>query len=171
MSNITMTNIDPGEGAPLSSDNFLAVYGQTGLLDLFYPVGSYYKTTNTSFDPNVFWGGVWEEDTDYDLVAYAKIDGTTIRASKNIDNISRTNTGVIVVTLSKQMADTNGIIELSAETTGLASEIVGCYWNSKTKFTIDCGDYTGTAVNPANWFVLVYGKLEAPEFKKWKRTA
>lgn len=63
MSNITVTNIDPGEGSPLSSDNFIAVYGQNSLLDIFYPVGSYYETSNTSFDPNTAWGGVWVEDT------------------------------------------------------------------------------------------------------------
>ena len=27
---------------------------------LVYPVGSYYETSDSSFDPNVTWGGVWE---------------------------------------------------------------------------------------------------------------
>lgn len=63
MSTITMTDIDPGEGSPLQSDNFLAVYGGKSLLDVFYPVGTYYETSDTDFDPNVTWGGVWEEDT------------------------------------------------------------------------------------------------------------
>lgn len=31
------------------------------LLDVFYPVGSYYETTNNSFDPNVEWGGTWNK--------------------------------------------------------------------------------------------------------------
>ena len=35
----------------------------TKLLDLIYPVGSYYETSNGSFDPNNEWGGVWKEDT------------------------------------------------------------------------------------------------------------
>lgn len=33
------------------------------ILDLFYPVGSYYETSNTTFDPNTSWGGTWVEDT------------------------------------------------------------------------------------------------------------
>ena len=33
------------------------------LLDVFYPVGSYYETSNTSFNPNTSWGGTWVEDT------------------------------------------------------------------------------------------------------------
>lgn len=34
------------------------------MLDLFYPVGSYYETSDTSFDPNTAWGGTWVEDSD-----------------------------------------------------------------------------------------------------------
>ena len=30
------------------------------LIDYIYPVGSYYETTNTNFDPNVQFGGTWE---------------------------------------------------------------------------------------------------------------
>ena len=53
MSTITMTNTDPGEGASLQSDNYVAVYGQKSLLDMFYPIGTYYETSDISFDPNV----------------------------------------------------------------------------------------------------------------------
>jgi ribosome modulation factor len=31
-----------------------------GLLDFFYPVGCYFETSDTSFDPNKSWGGEWE---------------------------------------------------------------------------------------------------------------
>lgn len=33
------------------------------LLDVMYPVGSYYETSNASFNPNTEWGGTWVEDT------------------------------------------------------------------------------------------------------------
>lgn len=33
---------------------------EQGLLDLFYPVGSYYETSDTDFRPNKTWGGTWE---------------------------------------------------------------------------------------------------------------
>lgn len=32
-------------------------------LNVFYPVGSYYETSDTSFNPNTTWGGTWVEDT------------------------------------------------------------------------------------------------------------
>ena len=30
----------------------------SGLLDLFYPIGSYYETSDPDFDPNVEWGEI-----------------------------------------------------------------------------------------------------------------
>lgn len=33
------------------------------LLDVFYPKGSFYETTNSNFDPNTEWGGTWKQDT------------------------------------------------------------------------------------------------------------
>ena len=32
----------------------------SGLIDMFYPVGSYYETSDADFDPNEAWGGTWE---------------------------------------------------------------------------------------------------------------
>ena len=34
------------------------------LFDFVYPVGSYYETSDTSFDPNVTWGGTWSLETE-----------------------------------------------------------------------------------------------------------
>ena len=31
-------------------------------LDHFYPVGSYYETSDTSFNPNTAWGGTWVKE-------------------------------------------------------------------------------------------------------------
>lgn len=33
------------------------------VIDLFYPVGSYYETSDVNFNPNTAWGGTWVEDT------------------------------------------------------------------------------------------------------------
>lgn len=41
------------------------------LIDFFYPVGSYYETSDISFNPNITWGGTWKEDSaGMVLVAY-----------------------------------------------------------------------------------------------------
>lgn len=33
------------------------------IVDVFYPVGSYYETSDTTFDPNNSWGGTWVLET------------------------------------------------------------------------------------------------------------
>jgi len=33
-------------------------------VDIFYPVGTYYETSDSNFNPNIMWGGTWVEDTD-----------------------------------------------------------------------------------------------------------
>lgn len=38
------------------------------LLNMFYPIGAVYKTTDASFDPATEWGGTWEKVTDRVLV-------------------------------------------------------------------------------------------------------
>lgn len=37
--------------------NLKTIYNDSGinLLDLFYPVGSYYETSNSDFNPNINW--------------------------------------------------------------------------------------------------------------------
>ena len=34
------------------------------ILDMFYPVGSYYETSDKDFNPNKVWGGTWVKMTD-----------------------------------------------------------------------------------------------------------
>ena len=34
--------------------------------DFFYPVGSYYETSDSSFDPEEVWGGTWSSETVFD---------------------------------------------------------------------------------------------------------
>lgn len=46
-----------------ATDAYSCNYVNSLLLDMFYPVGSYYETSDTSFDPNVTWGGTWVEDS------------------------------------------------------------------------------------------------------------
>ena len=36
---------------------------RASVIDLFYPVGTYYETSDVNFNPNTAWGGTWVEDT------------------------------------------------------------------------------------------------------------
>ena len=46
------------------SGDVFATISYTDVLNKFYPVGTYYTTTDTSFDPNVSFTGTWVRDTD-----------------------------------------------------------------------------------------------------------
>lgn len=52
------------------------------MLDMFYPVGSYYETSDTSFNPNSAWGGTWvEDDAGLVLVSAGTYDSITYAAN------------------------------------------------------------------------------------------
>jgi len=36
---------------------------RASVIDLFYPVGTYYETSDSNFNPNTVWGGTWVKDT------------------------------------------------------------------------------------------------------------
>ena len=40
-----------------------AIVGTFDPLNMFYPVGSYYETSDADFDPNTAWGGTWVLET------------------------------------------------------------------------------------------------------------
>ena len=47
------------------------------LLDFIYPVGSYYETSDTSFNPNTAWGGTWKLENDGTvLVSKSSVSGS-----------------------------------------------------------------------------------------------
>jgi len=54
-----MNSEDMSSADVTSFVNGLAFNGLASLIDIFYPVGSYYETSDASFDPNVAWGGTW----------------------------------------------------------------------------------------------------------------
>ena len=55
------------------------------LFDFIHPVGSYYETSDTSFDPNVTWGGTWVLETEGQVHISA---GSTYGVSGALTNTS-----------------------------------------------------------------------------------
>lgn len=52
------------------------------LLDFFYPVGTYYETSDSDFDPNTVWGGTWVQDSK-GKVLVGKSDSGVFSANNN----------------------------------------------------------------------------------------
>ena len=71
-----VNNVTPVDGAVEIDLGVTSVNGQTGavtitersvkqLIDIIYPVGTYYETTDATFNPNTAWAGTtWEKITD-----------------------------------------------------------------------------------------------------------
>lgn len=56
------------------------------LLNIFYPIGSYYETSSTSFDPNISMGGTWELETDGTALV-SKSNATGSKFNTNIGGV------------------------------------------------------------------------------------
>lgn len=79
--------------------------------NIFYPVGSYYETTDTTFNPNTTWGGTWELE-DEGLVHISS--GTNYAVSSNAQD-----GGAKQITYTPQ--GTNAAIKLTAAQSGIRS--------------------------------------------------
>lgn len=66
------------------------------IFDLFYPVGSYYETSDTSFNPNIVWGGTWELEAE----GVVHISGTT-------NGSYRVGVGITYGSNTKRIEDNN----------------------------------------------------------------
>ena len=49
----------PAVALPRTGGGTAMFYDASEIIDMFYPVGSYYETSDTTFDPNMAWGGTW----------------------------------------------------------------------------------------------------------------
>lgn len=174
---ITMTPTDPGEGSPLAADNYIAVYGTMGsLLDMFYPVGSYYETSDTTFNPNTAWGGTWIEDTAGQVtVAYSS--GDTDFGTVNAIGGEKTHQ------LSKsELPNINGTIALHGGGLGVdpgtvVQSVTGDFTTSQT-LSHFAGVTTGSGANSVKDVKINVGSNTAHNnlqpyvvVKRWHRTA
>ena len=141
------------------------------MIDMVYPIGSYYDTEDLNFNPNIQFGGTWELQEEYELVAWLSMkNASSIAASKNIKSVTGTTTRTI--TFNSPLKNNNYIVSASAEVSGsIGQEIIGVYNLTTTYFYIDFCNHAGTATNPLELNIAVFGLLETPTHKKWKRTA
>ena len=73
--------------------------------DFFYPVGSYYETSDTSFDPNVSWGGTWQLETEGQVHISS---GTNYAVSGALANTTDGGASTVTLTTSEIPSHTHG---------------------------------------------------------------
>lgn len=101
----------------------------SSIIDTIYPIGAYYETSDTLFDPNISWGGTWVEDTDGRILV-AKDNGTfatvgdtggSEKHSHTVDARIRLWIGAAVGETSKtiDIVDENGNRGIMTQNTGI----------------------------------------------------
>ena len=135
---------------------------QVDLLDYFYPVGIIYKSFDSSFDPNVTWGGTWVKVSDRFLYGsnVGKCCGSSsiTLCSCNIPNITGTLGGYTCVFSGCTRILTNtATVYINATLPGAACRSDLCYvccvcqkydngstsWSRVSSGTYSCNYYTG----------------------------
>ena len=124
------------------------------LLDFIYPVGSYYETSDTSFNPNTAWGGTWLEDTKGRVTVSIDSNDT------NFDTINKTG-GEKTHTLTIDEMPRHKHELYSTINTGDAGYTMNGNWNSTGKTTTEetGGNQPHNNLQP---YIVV---------KRWHRTA
>lgn len=56
---LTQAQYDAAKSGGTINENEIYMTPTGSLIDLFYPVGSYYETSDNTFNPNTAWGGTW----------------------------------------------------------------------------------------------------------------
>ena len=144
---------------------------QQSQLDYLYPVGSRYQTSDSTFNPMHIWGGVWELENDYELVAWIAVDNNAVVASKNLSASGLGGTTYYTLAFDKPLIDNKYIVTVSAEGSGVGAEILGIYGKTVTQFLFDHTNYSGTQVAIPIFSISVFGRLAEPENFKWHRIA
>lgn len=123
------------------------------LLDFIYPVGSYYETSDTSFNPNTAWGGTWVEDTKGRVTVALDSEDT------DFDTINEIGGSKYLQSHQHEMKVPENNIGASGSTVGFEFVIDASKGKSINKMTMSAG--TGDSGNLQPYIVV----------KRWHRTA
>lgn len=103
---------------------------KTVVLNMFYPIGSYYETSDSNFDPNIVWGGTWSIQNEKSII-YNYAESVTLTANGN----------TVICTINLE-ANTRYLILGSAGTGSSSSMTSNC----------DLSVSSGTTIN---WYKFV----------------
>lgn len=132
------------------------------LIDKIYPVGSYYETSNSSFDPNDEWGGVWNNTDSMGYVTVGASSGSM-------------NDQVVILEVGSTTGEVSHVLT-QAEMPAHLHSTETLAWTSSGGFWIGSGN--GTTVDFSNIESSATGQQQAhnnvqPSLGvwRWHRTA
>ena len=79
---------------------------QSQAMKLFYPVGSYFETSDSTFDPNTEWGGTWEfENNIYRTAAWTASSSTALNTILT-ETIANVPSGTYIIDIAYPVLST-----------------------------------------------------------------
>ena len=111
-------------------------------LDKYYPVGSYYETSDSTFDPNIAWGGTWVLETEGQVHVSA---GNNYSVSGALSNTSDGGEETHELTTQEMPAHTHG----SKTLTGAFRAYQFSSWDSYTTGIVSQGTNAKNNVAPS----------------------
>ena len=124
--------------------------GSGGVLD-FYPVGSYYETSDTSFNPNVTWGGTWVLETAGQVHVSA---GTGYTVNGALTNTTDGGASTVTLQQSEMPAHTHGNKSLTGTMRAMAwtgAAVSGIV--TKSDHNVNRNDNTGSNLGAATFTI------------------
>lgn len=95
----------PDTTTPINATNLNSM--QKLLVDLIYPVGTYYETSEINFNPNTAWGGTWILENDGTvLVSKSNVAGSKFNADISTVVGSETHT----LTVNEMPSHNHGVL-------------------------------------------------------------
>lgn len=147
-----------------SGEQDLKAIIEAEMLDIFYPVGSYYETSDTSFNPNTAWGGTWVEDTSGRvLVATDSATFDTVGATGGAESESHRH-------WQSGGGDSDHIYDLS--NSGATSEGLDSRVTTKKRVGIATSSESTSAMRQTTTYYTSVSTLQPYiVIKRWHRTA
>lgn len=128
-------------------------------IDIVYPVGSYYETSDTSFNPNTAWGGTWVEDSKGRVTVGQDTNDTSF------DTIGETGgEKTHTLTTNEMPSHNHGFSEALAKWYAGADDMLGGNYDTRTNGYLTATNNAGggQAHNNLQPYIVV---------KRWHRTA
>lgn len=141
-----VTSINSKTGAVSLTASDVGALDQSGILNLFYPVGSYYETSDTTFDPNTSWGGTWVLETEGQVHISGSVSGT-YQVSGATTDTSDGGSATVTLTTDEIPAHTHGSKQLKGSATAYS----------------DCGLISGAAYTTG-----IFSKQATPSLSKYR---
>lgn len=137
--------------------------------DLIRPVGSYYETSDTSFDPNVTWGGTWELETDGTVL----VSKSTTSGSKfNVDVGTVIGEETHKLTIDEMPSHTHGVaIAIKNTVSGGARYYFNPVGTTSAPIT-DTGAWSNSLTAKASGGGQAHNNIQPSKIiNRWHRTA